>query len=211
MQNYSRRSSRSPSARCGGRDTGQSVAQRKNPPTSGNQPIIPMVMIAASATGQKDRIRRTGFCRAYDLRAEAHDWLGRAVGAAGAPPLSCRWAARPPPRCSSSKSPAAISPSGTCCACSTTGNGSTAEPDLASHEAAALDEAERAGLPAPRLVAYADNDVGFGAPVVLMSFIEGRIELQPRDFGAGWPGSPASLPRSTGTKRTPSPGVFAPG
>ena len=31
----------------------------------------------------------------------------------------------------------------------------TAEPDLASHEAAALDEAERAGLPTPRLVAYA--------------------------------------------------------
>ena len=59
------------------------------------------------------------------------------------------------------------------------------EPDLASHEAEALDEAERAGLSAPRLVAYADNDVGFGAPVVLMSFIEGRIELRPRDF-EGW-------------------------
>ncbi len=60
-----------------------------------------------------------------------------------------------------------------------------AEPDLASHEAAALDEAQRAGLPAPRLVAYADDDVGFGAPVVLMSFIEGAVELRPADF-PGW-------------------------
>ena len=53
------------------------------------------------------------------------------------------------------------------------------EPDLAAHEAAALVEAERAGLLAPRLVAYASDDVGFGAPVVLMSFIEGEIELRP--------------------------------
>ena len=59
------------------------------------------------------------------------------------------------------------------------------EPDLAAHEAAALDEAQQAGLPAPRLVAYAANDVGFGAPVVLMTFIEGGIELRPVDF-RGW-------------------------
>ena len=56
------------------------------------------------------------------------------------------------------------------------------EPDLASHEAAALDEAQRAGLPAPRLVAHTSDDVGFGAPVVLMTFVEGRIELRPPDF-----------------------------
>ena len=60
-----------------------------------------------------------------------------------------------------------------------------AEPDLASHEAAALDEAQRAGLPAPRLVAYADDDVGFGAPVVLMSFLDGSVDLRPADF-QGW-------------------------
>jgi len=60
-----------------------------------------------------------------------------------------------------------------------------AEPDLASHEAAALDEAQRAGLPAPRLVAYADDDVGFGAPVVLMSFVAGAVELRPADT-PGW-------------------------
>ena len=53
------------------------------------------------------------------------------------------------------------------------------EPDLAAHEAAALEEAERAGLMAPKLIAYTSDDVGFGAPVVLMSFIEGEIELRP--------------------------------
>jgi aminoglycoside phosphotransferase (APT) family kinase protein len=60
----------------------------------------------------------------------------------------------------------------------------TDEPDLAAHEAAALEEAQRAGLRAPRLVAYASDEVGFGAPVVLMSFIEGEIELRPVDFGS---------------------------
>src|SRR5262245_58470720 len=57
-----------------------------------------------------------------------------------------------------------------------------AEPDLAAHEAAALAEAQRAGLRAPRLVAHASDDVGFGVPVVLMTFIEGKIELRPVDF-----------------------------
>jgi len=59
------------------------------------------------------------------------------------------------------------------------------EPDLAAHEAAALEEAQRAGLRAPRLIAYSSDEVGFGAPVVLMSFMEGEIELRPVDFG-GW-------------------------
>ncbi len=56
------------------------------------------------------------------------------------------------------------------------------EPDLAAHEAAALQEAERAVLPAPRLVAYASDEVGFHAPVVLMTFVAGRIELAPTKF-----------------------------
>lgn len=55
------------------------------------------------------------------------------------------------------------------------------EPDLAAHEAAALDEACKAGLPAPELVAYASDDVGFGVPVVLMSWLEGAIDLCPAD------------------------------
>lgn len=58
------------------------------------------------------------------------------------------------------------------------------EPDLIRHEAAALDEAQRAGLPAPRPIAYSDDDVGFGAPVLLMSFVEGQIELRPPDFSS---------------------------
>src|SRR5262245_7952341 len=59
------------------------------------------------------------------------------------------------------------------------------EPDLAEHEAAVLQEAQRAGLRAPRLLAYSSEEVGFGAPVVLMTFVEGHIELRPSDF-QGW-------------------------
>ena len=59
------------------------------------------------------------------------------------------------------------------------------EPDLVAHEAAALEEAQKAGLRAPRLVACSSEDVGFGAPVVLMSFIEGNIQIRPSDF-QGW-------------------------
>jgi hypothetical protein len=59
------------------------------------------------------------------------------------------------------------------------------EPDLAAHEAAALEEAQKAGLRAPSLVAYAPDDIGFGAPAVLMSFVEGHIDLRPSDF-QGW-------------------------
>lgn len=58
------------------------------------------------------------------------------------------------------------------------------EPDLAEHEAAALLELKRAGLRGPELVAYAREGAGFGAPVVLMSFVEGSVELQPADIDA---------------------------
>ena len=56
------------------------------------------------------------------------------------------------------------------------------EPDLAAHEAAALNEADRANLHAPSLVAYSSDDVGFGVPVVLMTFIEGQSDLRPTNF-----------------------------
>jgi Ser/Thr protein kinase RdoA (MazF antagonist) len=59
------------------------------------------------------------------------------------------------------------------------------EPDLAEHEANVLIEAEQAGLQAPRLLGYASHDVGFGAPVVLMSYVPGRVQLQPTDM-TGW-------------------------
>jgi aminoglycoside phosphotransferase (APT) family kinase protein len=119
------------------------------------------------------------------LHAEALDWLGRAVGAVGSS------LAIEPMSGSTSSSLFRIE--------SLRGAISerfvlrvldnrewlAAEPDLASHEAAALDEAQRAGLPAPRLVAYADDDVGPGAPVVLMSFLDGSVDLRPADF-QGW-------------------------
>ena len=119
------------------------------------------------------------------FRAEALDWLNRAVGAAGCPP------AIEPMGGSTSSSLFRVERTGAPAAeryvlrVLDNREWLTAEPDLASHEAAALDEAQRAGLPAPRLVAYADDDVGFGAPVVLMSFIAGAVELRPADF-PGW-------------------------
>jgi aminoglycoside phosphotransferase (APT) family kinase protein len=58
------------------------------------------------------------------------------------------------------------------------------EPDLAEHEAAVLNKAQKAGLPAPELIAYAPDDAACGTPAVLMSFIEGKIELRPDDFEA---------------------------
>jgi aminoglycoside phosphotransferase (APT) family kinase protein len=74
------------------------------------------------------------------------------------------------------------------------------EPDAAAHEAAALEEAQKVGLRAPSLVAYSSDDIGFGAPVVLMSFIEGNIELRPSNF-QGWldglAGELASIHRHT--------------
>jgi aminoglycoside phosphotransferase (APT) family kinase protein len=56
------------------------------------------------------------------------------------------------------------------------------ESDLASHEAVALVEAQKTGLQVPQLIAHATDDVGFGTPVVLMSFLEGTVELCPTNF-----------------------------
>lgn len=56
------------------------------------------------------------------------------------------------------------------------------EPELAAHEAAALKYAQQAKLRAPRLVAYSEEEIGFGAPVLLMTKLEGKVELQPQEF-----------------------------
>lgn len=56
------------------------------------------------------------------------------------------------------------------------------EPDLIEHEAAALLEVQRAGFRAPHLVAHSSEDVGFGFPVLVMSFVEGQIDLHPENF-----------------------------
>ena len=115
----------------------------------------------------------------------AHDWLGRAVGATG-----CSLPIVPMGGATSSSLFRIERAGGTAAeqyVLRVLDNREwlADEPDLASHEAAALDEAQRAGLPAPRLVAYADDDVGFGAPVVLMSFVAGAVALRPADT-SGW-------------------------
>jgi aminoglycoside phosphotransferase (APT) family kinase protein len=56
------------------------------------------------------------------------------------------------------------------------------EPDLAEHEAAILVKATRANLPAPELIAYISQDSPFGIPAVLMSCLDGFVQLAPGDF-----------------------------
>lgn len=58
------------------------------------------------------------------------------------------------------------------------------EPDLVIHDAAALEEAQKTRVVAPKCLSFSETDVGFGAPVLLMSYVAGRIELKPADFGA---------------------------
>lgn len=66
------------------------------------------------------------------------------------------------------------------------------EPDLARHEAAALTLAAQVGVATPELVAYLDGPSsehpgdpgGFGAPVVVMTHLPGRVELTPVTEGA---------------------------
>lgn len=53
---------------------------------------------------------------------------------------------------------------------------------MADHEAAALEYAQSVGLLAPRPIAFASHDVGFGCPVVLMSFVEGKVDILPGDL-----------------------------
>jgi len=57
------------------------------------------------------------------------------------------------------------------------------EPDLAEHEAAALTHAARAGIPTPALVGHA-SAAECGVPAVLMTYLPGSVELQPRRRGA---------------------------
>ncbi|MBN2471927.1 MAG: phosphotransferase [Anaerolineae bacterium] len=58
------------------------------------------------------------------------------------------------------------------------------EPDLASHEAAALRAAGGTGIPVPALVAVDDTGAACGLPAVLMTRLPGRIVLAPADRGA---------------------------
>lgn len=53
------------------------------------------------------------------------------------------------------------------------------EPDLAVHEAAALAQARGAVCRTPECIAYAQDDIGFGGPAVLMTHLPGRVEIRP--------------------------------
>lgn len=57
------------------------------------------------------------------------------------------------------------------------------EPDLARHEAESLRTAFQGGLPAPDLIAYDEYGLQSGSPVVLSSFLPGKVILQPEDMG----------------------------
>ncbi len=56
------------------------------------------------------------------------------------------------------------------------------EPDLLIHETFALVEARHCQVKTPRLMASSAGEVGFGAPVVLMSRLRGQVELRPADL-----------------------------
>lgn len=56
------------------------------------------------------------------------------------------------------------------------------EPDLARHEAAALQAAVGCGVPAPRLLAFSEEAVEGSEPAVLMTLLPGEVVLQPEDM-----------------------------
>ncbi|MBY7142158.1 aminoglycoside phosphotransferase family protein [Virgibacillus sp. NKC19-3] len=55
------------------------------------------------------------------------------------------------------------------------------EPDLAMHEAASLQMASKVGFPTPEIIAYDEKGEICGIPVVVMSKLEGNVNLKPRD------------------------------
>lgn len=56
------------------------------------------------------------------------------------------------------------------------------EPDLVQHEAASLQHASANGLPAPSLIAFDETGKTSGLPSLLMTKVEGEVELLPDDF-----------------------------
>ena len=56
------------------------------------------------------------------------------------------------------------------------------EPDLARHEAAALQKAAETGLPCPEVIAFDEDGSACGVPLLLMTHLTGEVELQPADF-----------------------------
>jgi len=56
------------------------------------------------------------------------------------------------------------------------------EPDLVQHEAASLQKASASGLPAPSLIAFDETGEVSGLPSIVMTKVEGQVELLPNDF-----------------------------
>ncbi|HCS39601.1 MAG TPA: aminoglycoside phosphotransferase family protein [Anaerolineaceae bacterium] len=56
------------------------------------------------------------------------------------------------------------------------------EPDLAIHEAAALNMAKQSGLPVPEVIAWDAHGAKCGVPAVMMTAVSGEVNLQPLDF-----------------------------
>ena len=56
------------------------------------------------------------------------------------------------------------------------------EPDLPFREALGTKEAKYCDIIAPRLINFAVHEVGFGAPAVLMTRLNGNVELRPADL-----------------------------
>jgi aminoglycoside phosphotransferase (APT) family kinase protein len=56
------------------------------------------------------------------------------------------------------------------------------EPDLAVHEAESLRWAEKTGLQTPEIIAFDENGSKCGVPTVLMTKLEGSVNLQPKNM-----------------------------
>lgn len=56
------------------------------------------------------------------------------------------------------------------------------EPDIVQHEAASLRKASASGLLAPSLIAFDETGKASGLPSIVMTKIEGQVELLPSDF-----------------------------
>jgi aminoglycoside phosphotransferase (APT) family kinase protein len=63
-------------------------------------------------------------------------------------------------------------------------NWTTREPDVAVREGRSLQQAVRAGLPAPRLIAIDAHGEHCGVPATLVSLVPGRVVLDPPDVDA---------------------------
>ncbi len=55
------------------------------------------------------------------------------------------------------------------------------EPDLVAHEVASLHKAAEAAIPTPQVIAYDEDGLHRGVPAILMTRLDGSVELLPHD------------------------------